>query len=238
MGWRWAFWLNVPLGLLAIAAGAVFLPKPPAHSPFRIDIAGIASMAVAVTSIILVTSWGGHTYEWTSPTILGLSAPALVAAVAFVRIELLADHPIVPMHLFRHRNFTLSTIVGLVIAIAMFATIGYLPTYLQMVSGLDATEAGLLLVPMVAGLMLRSLASGQLVATYGRYRWMPIAGSVVASIGLLLLSTIEPSTQPLDHLLLPVRARRRSRPGHADPRPQPCRPLVLRPSTSPRRPSR
>ncbi|WP_245627262.1 MDR family MFS transporter [Kribbia dieselivorans] len=194
IGWRWAFWINIPLGLLAVAAAWAFLPKGTRHASFRPDIAGIVSMAVSVTSVILVTSWGGNTYDWTSGTILGLIALAVVAAIVFVRVELRAEHPIIPMHLFADRNFTLSTAVGLITAIAMFGTIGYLPTYLQMVEGLGATQAGLMLIPMIAGMMITSLSTGQLVSKYGRYKWMPIASGVVMAVGLFLLSTITPET--------------------------------------------
>lgn len=194
IGWRWAFWLNIPLGAAAIATAWRFLPltRHPDRPP--IDIAGFVTMAVSATSLILVTSLGGNTYDWGSPEILGLSLLAIVAGAAFVWVESRAVEPLIPLHLFRDRNFNLSTIAGLVIAIAMFGAIGYIPTYLQMVYGYTATEAGFLTLPMVFGLMLTALSTGQVVSRTGRYKWMPIASGVVMTAGLLLLSTLTAST--------------------------------------------
>lgn len=194
IGWRWAFWINIPLALLSIAAAVVFLKLPKhAHRP-KLDVWGILTMAVAVTSIVLITSWGGTEYEWGSPTILTLIGLAVVAGVVFVLVERKAAEPIIPLFLFRERNFNLSTIAGLFIAVAMFGAIAYLPTYLQMVSGLNATNAGFLMLPMMAGVMGTSIVSGQLASKTGRYKWMPIASSLVVAVGLLLMSTMTPQT--------------------------------------------
>lgn len=200
IGWRWAFWINIPIGLAAIVCAAVFLKLPRHHVKVRLDVAGIASMAVAVTSIILVSTWGGNEYDWTSPQILGLGAVAVVASVLFVLAERRAAEPIIPLHLFRSRNFVLATVAGLFIGVAMFGSISYLPTYLQMVTGVSATVSGLMLIPMVLGLMITTLSTGVIASRTGRYKWMPLASMVVTAIGLLLMSTLTPQT-PLAVLL-------------------------------------
>jgi predicted MFS family arabinose efflux permease len=145
---------------------------------------------VAVTSFVLFTSWAGTQYAWGSPTIVSLIIVSVVAGAAFVFAEWRAEEPLVPLHLFRDRNFDLSTIGGVITAIAMFGVIGYMPSYLQMVTGLGATKAALLLVPMVFGMMGTGIGSGLLASRTGRYKWMPVVGSLVVGAGLALLSTL------------------------------------------------
>lgn len=194
-GWRWAFWLNIPLSLAAIAAAAVFLREPQrATGSPKLDVAGITTMAVAVTAAVLVTSWAGTEYAWSSPTILILSAVAVVAAVVFVYVESRAVEPVIPLRLFRDRNFNLATLGGLCLAIAMFGAVGYLPTYLQMVTGLSATLSGLLLLPMVGAVMAAATTSGTLASSTGRYKWMPLVGTLLVSAALLLLATVRVDT--------------------------------------------
>ncbi|NTW38284.1 MAG: DHA2 family efflux MFS transporter permease subunit [Cellulomonadaceae bacterium] len=194
IGWRWAFWINIPLGIAAIVCAIAFLDLPRRKLLVRLDTAGIATMAIAVTSIILVTSWGGTQYAWDSAVIVGLVALALLASVLFVIAERRAAQPIIPLGLFRSRNFVLATAAGLFIGVAMFGSVSYMPTYLQMVTGVGATTSGLLMISMVAGLMLSAITTGTLAARTGRYKWMPIAGMVVLAVALLLLSTLTPST--------------------------------------------
>ncbi|GAB3209312.1 MDR family MFS transporter [Marinactinospora thermotolerans] len=195
IGWRWAFWINIPLGALAVLAAVVFLrPSPAPEERPRLDVAGLVTMAIAVTSVVLFTSWGGTEYEWDSPVIIGLGVAFVVAGAAFVLVERRAAEPIIPLHLFADRNFNLSTIAGLFIALAMFGAVGYLPTYLQMVSGLDATNAGFLMLPMMAAVLITSTGSGFLVSATGRYKWLPIVGMLVVTGGLLLMSTMTVDT--------------------------------------------
>lgn len=190
-GWRWVFWINLPLGLLSIAA-TIFLLHLPRRSGkgVRHDYTGMALMAMATTAIVLVATWGGTSYDWTSPTILGLTALGVVATAGFVAAEARASEPIIPLALFRDRNFNLTTIASLATGIAMFGAIGYMPTYLQMATGASATVAGLLMIPMMAAMLLTSIVAGRYVSHTGRYKWVPIAGAVVLGLGLLLLSTI------------------------------------------------
>ncbi len=191
IGWRFAFWLNVPLGIIAIAAAAIFLkmPRQDRQRP-KLDTLGITVMIVAVTSTILVATWGGTQYSWGSATVLGLIAVSVVAWVGFVFVERRAAEPIMPLHLFRDRNFNLATVAGLFIAIAMFGSIAYMPSYLQMVTGLSAMRSGFLLLPMMAGVMATAVTTGGLASKTGRYKWMPIASTLVIALGLYLLSTL------------------------------------------------
>lgn len=191
-GWRWVFWISLPLGILAAAATIAFLPNR-RHTTGprpRMDYLGMALMAVATSSMVLVGTWGGAAYAWTSPQILGLAGTALVAGVLFVLVERRAAAPIIPMHLFRDRNFNLTTLAGLCTGVAMFGAISYLPTYLQMSTGLSATIVGLLMLPMMGALLVTSTLSGRAVTRTGRYKRYPIAGSLILALGLGLLSTL------------------------------------------------
>jgi len=194
IGWRWAFWMNIPLGILAIVSAVVFLKLPKvAHDKPRIDFTGMGLLAIASTCLVLVTTWGGTTYDWDSLVIIGLIAGFVVAGIAFVMVERKAAEPIMPLHLFRDRNFNLTTIAGLITGIAMFGALAYLPTYLQMVTGVNATEAGLLMIPMMAALLVSSIVSGQLVSRTGRYKWLPIVGTSIVAVALALMSTMTPT---------------------------------------------
>ena len=191
IGWRWVMWFNLPLGAIAIASVMIFLriPKRP-RTRRRVDVGGMMLLTIATTALVLVTSFGGHTYEWDSPQIIGLIVLTVIAGTGFVFVERRAQEPVIPLMLFRRRNFVLTTAAGLMIGIAMFGAIGYMPTYLQMVAGLNATTAGLLMGPMMGAMLLTSIVSGQLISRTGRYKIYPIAGTVFMAIGLYLLSTL------------------------------------------------
>lgn len=191
-GWRWAFWLNLPLGALAILATVLFLHLPPSTRTVkpRIDVLGMALLAAVTSAIVLICTWGGHTYAWGSVQILGLWGATIVLAVAFVLTEQRASEPVIPLELFRERNFIITTIAALCIGVAMFGAISYFPTYLQMVSGVNATEAGLLMAPMMGSLLVASIVSGLVVSRTGRYKAFPIVGTVVMGAGLYLMSAL------------------------------------------------
>ncbi|MGV9745084.1 MDR family MFS transporter [Rhodococcus zopfii] len=194
-GWRWVFWITVPLGLLAATAAVVFLRLPARTGPRpSIDIAGMVILSVATTGIVLIATWGGTTYAWTSPTIVGLVAGSIAAAWLFVFVESRAAEPVLPLHLFRDRNFDLLTVAGLLVSVALFGVAGYMPTYLQMVTGVSATVAGLLMLPMMGSLFLTSTLTGRLVTSTGRYKTIPIVGSVLIATGLVLLSLLTVTT--------------------------------------------
>jgi len=188
------FWMNLPIGVLAIAIAATVLKLPKHDTKFTFDVWGTLTMAVAVTSIILIASWGGVEYEWGSATIINLIIAAIVFSALFVWAEATATDPLIPLKVFRNRNFVLATITGLFIGIAMFGVLAYMPTYLQMVTGVNATGSGLMMFPMVVGLMGMAMTTGALASKTGKYKWMPIASMVVLAISLWLLSTLTVET--------------------------------------------
>ncbi|UCA51942.1 MFS transporter [Streptomyces sp. WA6-1-16] len=199
--WRWCFYINVPFGLVTLAVIAVVLKLPrPAVRP-RLDVLGAALLAAASTCLVLVTSWGGTEYAWGSRTILGLTAGAVVTTALFVAVERRAAEPIIPLRLFRDSVFNVTGLVGAVVGIALFGAASYLPTYLQMVDGVSATESGLLMLPMMMGIVGGSIVSGHLVTRTGRYRIYPIVGSAVSVVGMGLLSLLEADTSPLVYSL-------------------------------------
>lgn len=192
-GWRWAFWINIPLGLLAIAAAVFFLRIPPTARTERpkLDYFGMALIAAVTTTVVLVGTWGGSQYDWASPQIIGLATASVVLAALFVYAESRADEPIIPLYLFKDRNFNLTTASALMIGIMLFGAIGYMPTYLQMSTGADATQAGLLMIPMMGGLLVTSIVAGRIVSRTGKYKMFPIVGSIIMGVGLGLLSTLK-----------------------------------------------
>lgn len=194
IGWRWGLWMNIPLGILAIISAAFFLrlPKHP-RTRARVDVSGMTMLGITSTLLVLVSTWGGTKYDWNSPQIIAMGAGTIISAVIFVWIEHRAEHPIMSLHLFKDRNFNLTTGAGLITGIAMFGTLAYLPTYLQMVTGANATQAGLLMIPMMLGLLITSVVSGQIVSRTGKYKWLPVSGMVVVAIALVLLSTLTPT---------------------------------------------
>ncbi|MFD8116963.1 MFS transporter [Streptomyces microflavus] len=199
--WRWCFYINVPFGLVTFAVIAVVLKLPkPAVRP-RLDVLGAVLLAVASTFLVLVTSWGGTEYAWSSRTILGLTAGAVVTTLLFVAVEHRAAEPIIPLRLFRDSVFNVTGLVGAVVGVALFGAASYLPTYLQMVDGASATESGLLMLPMMLGIVGGSIVSGQLITRTGRYRIYPIVGSAVSVVGMWLLSGLEVGTSRLEYSL-------------------------------------
>ena len=192
VGWRWCLWINLPLGVLAIGSAIAFLHLP-RHTIVRkpVDVLGITLLALVSTSIVLVSVWAGNTYDWGSPVILSLIGFSVLGGVAFVLQERRAEEPVMPLELFKNLNFNLTTAAGLLIGIAMFGAIGYMPTYMQMVTGVDPTGAGLLMIPMMGGLLIASVLCGQLVTRTGRYKAWPIAGTVLVAVSLGLLSTMK-----------------------------------------------
>jgi EmrB/QacA subfamily drug resistance transporter len=191
IGWRWAFWVNLPLGGLAVVAAVLFLHLPRHdHTRPRMDILGIILLGVASAALVLISVWGGTSYAWDSPVILSLLALTLLSAVAFVVVERRAAEPVMPLELFLERNFVLATAAGLIIGIAMFGAFAYMPTYLQVVGGVGATGAGLLMIPMWAGLLVSSTLSGHAVSKTGRYKRFPVVGTILVGAALALMSTM------------------------------------------------
>lgn len=194
IGWRWAFWLNIPLGVIALVVAAIWLKTPHSSSKNKFDILGTITMAVSVSSLVLFTSWGGTEYDWNSTIILSLITVFVVFTGLFILAELKASDPIIPLRLFKDRNFSLAAGAGLLVGIGMFGALAYLPTYLQMVYSLGATNSGLLLLPMMAGLMFASVVSGQIVSRTGNYKWLPVVGFVLIGFALFCFSTMQVDT--------------------------------------------
>ncbi len=199
--WRWCFWFHVPFGLLtlAVVTAVLKLPKPAAKA--RLDLLGALLLAVASTCLVLLTSWGGTGYAWGSREILGLGAGAALATVLFLVAEHFAPEPLIPLRLFRDSVFNVTGLVGLVIGVALFGAASYLPTFLQMVYGAGATESGLLMLPMMAGIVGASIVAGQLISRTGRYRVWPILGTALSVLGMWLLSRLEVDTPRLHYSL-------------------------------------
>ncbi|MFC9118666.1 MFS transporter [Streptomyces sp. NPDC057067] len=197
--WRWCFYINVPFGLvtLAVIALVLKLPKPTVRP--RLDVLGALLLAAASTCLVLLTSWGGTEYAWGSRTILGLAAGAAGTTLLFLVVEHRAAEPVIPLRLFRDSVFNVTSLVGAVVGVALFGAASYLPTYLQMVEGVSATESGLLMLPMMGGIVIASVVSGQLVSRTGRYRVYPLIGGAVSTVGMWLLSLLDTDTSPLEY---------------------------------------
>ncbi|MDW4905414.1 MFS transporter [Streptomyces sp. ADMS] len=199
LSWRWCFWFNVPFGLLTLAVVTVVLRLPKPAVKARLDLLGALLLGVASTCLVLLTSWGGTEYAWGSREILGLGAGAVVAGVLFLVAEHFAPEPLIPLRLFRDSVFNVTGLVGLVTGVALFGAAGYLPTFLQMAGGATATESGLLMLPMMAGIVGASIVSGQLVSRTGRYKVWPVLGSALSVLGMWLLSRLEVDTPRLHY---------------------------------------
>ena len=194
-GWRWGLWINIPLGLLAIIVCSFVLKLRVGEQGFKgFDWLGFATMAITTSSLILLTTWGGSEYEWTSPTILGLGAVVIVGALLTVFIESRAAQPLIPVLLFKNRNMVLTTLAGTVLGLAMMGVLGYMPTYLQMVHTLTPTEAGLMMIPMMVGMIGVSTTVGFVIARTGRYKIYPIVGLAITALSLWWMSQMTVDT--------------------------------------------
>jgi EmrB/QacA subfamily drug resistance transporter len=201
LSWRWIFYINVPLGVLAlIVIGLVFKPHV-AHVKHKIDYMGAAFLAASLTCIILFTSQGGTLLPWSSPQLWFTLALGIITLGGFVYEERLADEPIMPLELFRERTFVLSGLIGFIIGFSLFGAITFLPLYLQVAKGSTPSQAGLQVLPMMAGLLSTSIISGRLISRIGKYRWFPICGTAIVACGMFLLSTLQLDT-PLHTMYL------------------------------------
>jgi EmrB/QacA subfamily drug resistance transporter len=190
LSWRWVFYINLPLGAAALIVTALTLRLPRHRIEHSIDWTGAALLVAGVTSLLLVTVWGGTVYAWNSPEVIGLSVAAVVILVAFALWERRTAEPILPPHLFRSRVFLVASALMAMVAIGMFGSIVYLPVFLQIVTGVSATNSGLLLTPLMLGFIVTSALVGRLVTATGRYKVFPIIGLAIGLVGFSLLSTI------------------------------------------------
>ncbi|WP_329192497.1 MDR family MFS transporter [Streptomyces sp. NBC_01435] len=194
LSWRWAFYVNVPIAIVVVVAAARTIPSVKAAGRPVIDYLGIAMVTIGASALILATSWGGNEYAWGSPVILGLFAGGLVALALFCLVEFRAKEPMLPMRLFRNPVFTVCSVLSFIVGFAMLGAMIFLPTYLQYVDGDSATLSGVRTLPMVLGLLVASIFSGNVVSKTGRYRVFPIVGTLVMAVGLYLLSRMGPGT--------------------------------------------
>ncbi|MGB9376117.1 MAG: MDR family MFS transporter [Mycobacteriales bacterium] len=192
--WRWIFYVNVPVGIAALVVLSIVLKMEHTRREHKIDYAGSALLVAAVSTLLLVTVWGGRQYAWTSGTILTMSAIGVLLGVAFVVRENYASEPILPLALFRNRVFSVANGIGFVVGLVMFGGIVYVPLYLQVVKGRSPTESGLLLLPLMVGVLFASIGSGRVITRIGKLKMFPIIGTSLAAVSMLLLSRLQVDT--------------------------------------------
>jgi EmrB/QacA subfamily drug resistance transporter len=190
LDWRWAFYVNLPLGAIALIVVGMTLHLPKRTGKAVIDYWGAALLTVGIASLVLMTTWGGTEYAWGSWQIVGLGALTVVSLAVFVWVERRVEEPILPLHLFKIRNFTLASVLAFMSGFAMFGAVSFLPQYQQIVQGATATNSGLLLLPMMAGVLVFSTIAGQLTSRTGHYRSFPIIGMGVMAVGAFLLTQL------------------------------------------------
>ncbi|MEU0118293.1 MDR family MFS transporter [Streptomyces bobili] len=196
-GWRWAFYINLPLGVVALGLITAVLHLPKKRSQARIDYLGAGLLTIGITSIVLVTTWGGTEYAWSSARIMELIGIGVSTLVGFVFWQTRAVEPILPLHIFRSRNFTLMAVIGFITGFVMFGATLFLPLYQQSVQGASATNSGLLLLPMLGAMLVTSMVAGRITTSTGRYKIFPVVGSALMIVGLYLLSTMDTGTSRL-----------------------------------------
>ena len=198
LSWRWVFYVNVPVGILALLVTSATLPANRGRRRVSIDWAGSVLLSAAITLLVLLTSWGGSEYDWGSAVIVGLGIGVLVLAALLVVVERRAPEPALPLRLFQLRTVSVACAISFVVGIAMYGSTTYLPSFLQIANGASASNSGLLLVPLMLGLVGASMGAGQIVTRTGRYRFFPIVGMAVASVGMFLLSTLDTDSSSLE----------------------------------------
>ena len=194
-GWRWAFWINIPIGIAAIAVAWVAL-KLPSHKPAKpFDYVGGILIVLATSGIVLLTSWESIVgrdvgYNWSDGRLIGLAVGTVLAIIAFIVVETRVADPLIPLRLFRNSTFTIATIIGFVLGMGMFSALAFLPTFLQMSTGAGVTESGFLLLPMMAGVMITAIGSGIAITKTGRYKLFPVIGLAMTALGMVWLTRI------------------------------------------------
>jgi EmrB/QacA subfamily drug resistance transporter len=188
LSWRWVFYINLPVGAVALVVTASVLPGALSRLPHTIDYLGTILIAATATDLVLLTTLGGNTYAWDSAPIYFMAALGVVLLALFVLVEHRAKEPVLPLSLFRNKVFAATSAIGFVVGFAMFGAITYLPLFLQVVQGVDPTASGVRLLPMMAGLLITSIGSGFLISHWGRYKIFPILGTAFMTLGLFLFS--------------------------------------------------
>jgi EmrB/QacA subfamily drug resistance transporter len=196
--WRWVFYINIPIGIVALFVIGSVLHLPAKRNEHSLDYLGTALLGAAVTAVILLTTWGGTTYPWASAEIIGTAIIAAALLVAFYFVEKKADEPLMPPSLFRNSVFRVTSVVGFIVGFLMFGVIIYIPLYLQTVHGSSPTTSGLQLLPTILGMLLTGILSGRLVTRWGRYKVFPILGTAITAVGFYLLSLMTPTTSTVE----------------------------------------
>jgi EmrB/QacA subfamily drug resistance transporter len=194
LSWRWAFYVNLPVGIAALAVTSAALDLPFRRVAHAIDYLGAALLVAGVTCVLLVTVWGGDRYSWGSPTMLGLAGAGVLLLAAFALQERRAAEPVLPPRLFRDPVFRVATAALFLIGVAMFGAIVFLPLFLQVVVGASATSSGLLLLPLMGGIVTSSVLVGRVISRTGRYKWYPVAGTALMTVAMGLLATMDAGT--------------------------------------------
>lgn len=197
LSWRWIFYVNLPVGLVALVVTTAVLNIPFVRQPHSVDYTGSALLVGTATCFLLVTVWGGQEYEWGSAVIIGLAAASAMLLAGFIAWERRVSEPVLPLRLFSNPTFTISVVALFIVGLSMFGAMIFLPLFFQIVTGTSATRSGLLMLPLIGGLMTASIGSGQIITRVGRYKIFPVVGSVFLVIGLGLLSTLESDTSRL-----------------------------------------
>lgn len=197
LGWRWAFYINLPLGAVALAMVTAVLHLPKKKAEGRIDYLGAALLTVGISALVLVTTWGGTEYAWSSAVIMELIAIGVVSLIGFLLVQKKAAEPIMPLHIFRSRNFSLMAVIGFITGFVMFGAMLFLPLFQQSVQGASATNSGLLLLPMLLSMMAVSMFAGRFTTATGKYKVFPIAGTVLMIVGFFLLAQMDTGTTRL-----------------------------------------
>jgi EmrB/QacA subfamily drug resistance transporter len=198
LSWRWVFYVNLPIGVVALVVVAAVLHTPVHRVSHRIDVLGTVLLAAGVGPLTLALTWGGTEYPWGSGEVVGLFVAGAIMLVLFVLQEARAREPIIPLRLFRNRIFDAASSAGFIVGLAMFGAIVYLPLYLQIVHGVSATSSGLRLLPLMLGILTTSVISGRVISRIGRYKPFPVAGTIVMTIGMFLLSRLTISSGELE----------------------------------------
>jgi EmrB/QacA subfamily drug resistance transporter len=196
--WRWIFYVNLPLGVAAFVVLAATLPASREHTHHRVDYLGAALLAACLSAFVLGLTLGGTTYGWGSPLIVFLGVAAVVCLIRFVQVERRAQEPVLPPRLFNNRVFSVTSGIGLIVGFALFGSVTYLPLFLQVVNRASPTGSGLQILPLMGGLLVTSIGSGQLITRTGRYKPFPIIGTGLMVVGLLLLSGMTATTGRLE----------------------------------------
>ena len=194
LSWRWIFYVNLPVGAIALTVIAVAFHAPAAARRHSMDYLGAALLAASLGAIVLFTSLGGTTWGWGSPRVIALMIASAILVPAFIWQESRAAEPILPLSLFRNQTFALTSAIGFIVGFALFGAITYLPLYLQVTKGSSPTRSGLQLTPLMAGLLVTSILSGQLISKSGRYRFFPIAGTAIMALAMVLLTQLQAGT--------------------------------------------